>query len=91
MAVEVEAPSDCAAALLRDLHARSGQIKEQDVRVDAVVVRAEVPLANIFGYANRLRDLSRDRATSTMRFDHYAPVALPHDDPPFAPAVGMRA
>jgi translation elongation factor EF-G len=62
-----------------------------DVGGDATIIRAAVPLANMFGYANTLRSLSRGRASFTMRFDHFTPVPFPDDDPPFRPAVGMRA
>jgi translation elongation factor EF-G len=50
-----------------------------------------VPLINMFGYVNNLRSISRGRAAFTMQFDHYAPAPLPEDDPPFRPAIGMRA
>jgi translation elongation factor EF-G len=61
-----------------------------DVGGDATI-RAAVPLANVFGYANTLRSLSRSRASFTMRFDRLTPVPFPDDDPPFGPMVGMRA
>ncbi|WP_371261198.1 MULTISPECIES: hypothetical protein [unclassified Bradyrhizobium] len=50
-----------------------------------------VPLMNMFGYTNGLRVAGRGRATFTMQFDHYAPAPPNDDDPPFGPAVGMRA
>jgi elongation factor G len=46
---------------------------------------------NMFGYVNNLRVMSRGRATFTMHFDRYAPTPLPEGDPPFRPAIGMRA
>jgi translation elongation factor EF-G len=55
------------------------------------VVNAMVPLANMFGYVNNLRSMSQGRATFSMQFDHYAPGPMPEDDPPFRPAIGMRA
>ncbi len=89
MKVEVVAPEDCIAPILRNLNLRRGQIHGQDRRGDTTVIDATVPLMNMFGYANSLRAMSQGRATFTMRLDRYAP-APPHDDPPFRPAVGMR-
>jgi len=67
---------------------RRGQIMQgQDMRDNANVVNAMVPFANMFGYVNALRSLSRGRATFTMQFDHYAPVPRPEDDPPFRHGV----
>jgi elongation factor G len=51
-----------------------------------------VPLMAMFGYVNTLRSMSEGRATFQMQFDHYAPAPpSPEDDPPFRPAIGMRA
>jgi len=61
------------------------------MRDDAAVIDATVPLKTMFGYANSLRSMSQDRATFTMQFDRCASVPLPEDDPPFRPAIGMRA
>jgi elongation factor G len=91
MKIEVVTPEDAAVGVIADLNARRGQIQGQDMRGNANVINAMVPLANMFGYAESLRAMSQRRATFTMRFDHYAPVPLPDDDPPFGPAVGMRA
>jgi hypothetical protein len=52
---------------------RRGQIQGQDVRGNAIVVSAMVPLMNMWGYANDLYSMSRGRASFVMRFDHYAP------------------
>ena len=73
---------------------RRSQIAGQDTRSDAVAIHAMVPLMNMFGYADPLRQNSDERATFTMQFDHYAeapPNISSPDDPPFGPAVGMRA
>jgi translation elongation factor EF-G len=83
-------PPDCAAAVIRDLQSRQGHMQVPDVGGDATI-RAAAPLANMFDYANTLRSLSRSRASFTMRFDRFTPVPFPDDDPPFGPAVGMRA
>ena len=91
MKVEVVSPEDCIASVISDLNLRRGQIQGQDMRGNANVINATVPLMNMFGYVNNLRSMSRGRAAFTMRFDHYAPAApTPEDDPPFRPAIGMR-
>jgi elongation factor G len=74
MKVEVVTPEDHTGAVIGDLNSRRGQIQGQDMRGNAVVVNAMVPLANMFGYVNNLRSMSQGRATFTMQFDHYADV-----------------
>jgi elongation factor G len=90
MKVEVVTPEDCTGSILGDLNLRRGQIQGQDMRGNANVISAMVPLMNMFGYVNNLRSMSRGRATFTMQFDHYAPAPMPEDNPPFQPAMGMR-
>jgi elongation factor G len=90
MKVEVVTPEDHTGSVIGDLNARRGQLQGQDMRGNANVINAMVPLINMFGYVNTLRTMSRGRATFTMQFDHYAPVPLPQGDPPFRPAMGMR-
>jgi len=91
MKVELVSPEDCISSVISDLNLRRGQIQGQVIRGNAIVVNAMVPLMNMFGYVNDLRSMSRARATFTMRFDHYAAAPTPEDDPPFRPAIGMRA
>jgi elongation factor G len=92
MKVEVVTPTDCAGSVIGDLNSRRGQILGQDRRGNANVINARVPLMRMFGYVNNLRSMSQGRATFTMQFDHYAPAPpSPEDDPPFRPAIGMRA
>jgi elongation factor G len=55
-----------------DLNSRRGQIQGQDMRGNANVINAMVPLMNMFGYVNNLRSMSQGRATFTMQFDHYS-------------------
>jgi elongation factor G len=91
MKVEVVTPEDYTGSVIGDLNSRRGQILGQDVRGNANVINAMVPLANMFSYVNNLRSMSQGRATFTIQFDHYAAVPLPpDDDPPFRPAIGMR-
>ena len=74
MKVEVVTPEDYTGSVIGDLNSRRGQIQGQDMRGNAVVVNAMVPLANMFGYVNQLRSMSQGRATFTMQFDHYEQV-----------------
>jgi len=72
MKVEVVTPEDYTGSVIGDLNSRRGQIQGQDMRGNANVVNAMVPLMNMFGYVNNLRSMSQGRATFTMQFDHYA-------------------
>jgi elongation factor G len=74
MKVEVVTPEDYTGSVIGDLNSRRGQIQGQDMRGNANVINAMVPLANMFGYVNTLRSMSQGRATFTMQFDHYAEV-----------------
>jgi elongation factor G len=74
MKVEVVTPEDYTGSVIGDLNSRRGQIQGQDMRGNAVVVNAMVPLANMFGYVNTLRSMSQGRANYTMQFDHYEQV-----------------
>jgi elongation factor G len=72
MKVEVVTPEDYCGSVIGDLNSRRGQIQGQDMRGNANVINAMVPLMNMFGYVNTLRSMSQGRATFTMQFDHYA-------------------
>ena len=74
MKVEVVTPEDYTGSVIGDLNSRRGQIQGQDMRGNANVITAMVPLANMFSYVNNLRSMSQGRATFTMQFDHYAEV-----------------
>jgi len=74
MKVEVVTPEDFTGSVIGDLNSRRGQIQGQDMRGNANVVNAMVPLANMFGYVNALRSFSQGRASFSMVFDHYAEV-----------------
>src|SRR6202051_463418 len=74
MKVEVVTPEDYTGSVIGDLNSRRGQILGQDMRGNANVISAMVPLANMFSYVNNLRSMSQGRATFTMQFDHYAEV-----------------
>jgi elongation factor G len=72
MKVEVVTPEEYTGSVIGDLNSRRGQIQGQDMRGNANVINAMVPLMNMFGYVNTLRSMSQGRATFTMQFDHYA-------------------
>jgi elongation factor G len=74
MDVEVVTPQDFVGGIIGDINGRRGQIRSQEMRGNAVVIRAYVPLANMFGYVSQLRSMSTGRASYTMQFAHYADV-----------------
>src|SRR5919198_446515 len=74
MKVEVVTPEEYTGSVIGDLNSRRGQIQGQDMRGNANVINAMVPLANMFGYVSNLRSMSQGRATFTMQFDHYEQV-----------------
>ena len=76
MTVEVEMPSEFQGPIVGDLNARRGMILETQVREMLCVVRAEVPLANMFGYATVVRGLSKGMATFSMEMVRYARVPV---------------
>ena len=71
MAVEVETPEDYMGDVMGDLSSRRGMIQGMEDNVSGKVIRAEVPLAEMFGYSTTMRSLSQGRATYSMEFKHY--------------------
>ena len=74
MDVEVVTPEEFVGNVIGDVNSRRGQMRSQEMRGNAIVVRAYVPLANMFGYVSQLRSQSQGRASYTMQFAHYAEV-----------------
>ena len=72
MKMDVVTPEDYMGDIVGDLNRRRGQVNAMDDRAGAKVVKADVPLSEMFGYVTTLRTLSSGRATSTMEFSHYA-------------------
>jgi len=72
MAVEVETPEDFMGNVMGDLSSRRGMVQGMDDVAGVKVIKAEVPLAEMFGYSTTLRSLSQGRATYTMEFKHYS-------------------
>ena len=74
MAVEVVTPEDYMGDVIGDLSSRRGRVEGMEQRGNAQVVRSQVPLAEMFGYATDLRSRTQGRATYTMQFDSYQKV-----------------
>ena len=74
MDVEVVTPDDYLGDVMGDLNGRRGRVQSMEARAGAQVVRAQVPLSEMFGYATDLRSRTQGRATFTMQFDHYEKV-----------------
>jgi elongation factor G len=74
MKVEVVTPDQYMGDVTGDLNRRRGILEGMDTKGNAQVIRAKVPLSEMFGYVTQLRSLSSGRATSTMEFSHYAPA-----------------
>jgi elongation factor G len=72
MKIEVITPEENMGDVIGDLNKRRGQLEGMDSRAGASVVKAKVPLAEMFGYVTQLRTLSSGRATSSMEFSHYS-------------------
>jgi elongation factor G len=74
MKVEVITPEDFMGDVIGDLNSRRGQIQSMDERAGARVVKALVPLSEMFGYVGDLRSRTQGRASYSMEFDSYAEV-----------------
>jgi len=74
MEVEVTTPEDFMGDVIGDLNSRRGQIMGMEARAGAQVIKATVPLSQMFGYATVVRSATQGRASYSMQFDHYAPV-----------------
>jgi elongation factor G len=74
MKMEVTTPPDYMGDVIGDLSSRRGQIQGTEDRFGQTVVKAQVPLANLFGYVTTLRSQTQGRGSPSMEFDHYAPV-----------------
>ena len=72
MKIEILTPEENMGDVIGDLNKRRGQLDGMDTRAGSQVIKARVPLSEMFGYVTQLRTLSSGRASSTMEFDHYA-------------------
>ena len=74
MSVEVVTPEEFTGPITGDLNRRRGMMKGMDTKAGAQVIKADVPLAELFGYVTDLRTISSGRASATLTFSHYAEV-----------------
>lgn len=74
MDVEITTPNDHVGDVVGDLNRRRGMIQSQETSGSTVMVRAFVPLKEMFGYISDLRSMTKGRASFTMQFHHYDPV-----------------
>jgi elongation factor G len=74
MSVEVTAPEDHTGAVTGSLCAKRGKIVSMDSRGGAAILRALVPLSEMFGYASEVRNMTSGRGSFTMHFEHYEAV-----------------
>lgn len=74
MKMEVVTPEDYMGDVIGDLNKRRGHLEGMDTRAGAQVIKAKVPLSEMFGYVTSLRTITSGRASSTMEFSHYAEV-----------------
>ena len=91
MKLEVLTPEENMGDIVGDLNRRRGQVNNMDDRAGAKVVKAEVPLSEMFGYVTSLRTLSSGRATSTMEFSHYAETPSNISESVVAEVRGQKA
>jgi len=76
MAIEVVTPDDYTGDVIGNISSRRGAIEGMEMRTEGLQsIKSKVPLAEMFGYATRLRSMTQGRGTFTMQFDHYAPVS----------------
>jgi elongation factor G len=74
MKMEVTTPEEYMGGIIGDLNRRRGLVKGQETKNAAVVIKADVPLSEMFGYVTHLRTISSGRASSAMEFSHYTPA-----------------
>ena len=91
MKLEVLTPEENMGDIVGDLNRRRGQVNDMGDRAGSKVVKAQVPLSEMFGYVTSLRTLSSGRATSTMEFSHYAATPSNISDEVIAAAKGVNA
>ncbi|MDC1392140.1 elongation factor G [Flavobacteriaceae bacterium] len=91
MKLEALTPEENMGDIVGDLNRRRGQVNAMDDRAGAKVVKAEVPLSEMFGYVTSLRTLSSGRATSTMEFSHYAETPSHISEAVIAEVKGKKA
>jgi elongation factor G len=91
MKIEVLTPEENMGDVMGDLNRRRGQLQGMDTRAGAQVIKALVPLSEMFGYVTQLRTITSGRATSTMEFDHYDPAPKGVQEEVIAKVKGAKA
>ncbi len=91
MKIEILTPEENMGDVIGDMNRRRGQLLGMDSRAGAQVIKATVPLSEMFGYVTQLRTITSGRATSTMEFDHYAEAPRNVQDEIIAKARGKKA
>jgi len=91
MRVEVTTPEEYMAAVFGDLNARRAQIQGSETRAGSHIIRVQVPLSEMFGYATDLRSRSQGRANFTMHFSHYAEAPASVSEEVISKATGKAA
>src|SRR6202012_4601603 len=90
MKIEVLTPEENMGDVIGDLNRRRGQLQGMDTRARSHVIKAQVPLSEMFGYVTQLRTITSGRATSTMEFDHYAEAPRNVQDEVIAKSKGRK-
>jgi elongation factor G len=91
MKIEVLTPEENMGDVMGDLNRRRGQLQGMDTRAGAQVIKALLPLSEMFGYVTQLRTITSGRATSTMEFDHYEPAPRNVQEEVVAKAKGAKS
>ena len=91
MKIEILTPEENMGDVIGDMNRRRGQLLGMDSRAGSQVIKATVPLSEMFGYVTQLRTITSGRATSTMEFDHYAEAPRNVQEEVVAKAKGKRA
>jgi elongation factor G len=91
MRVEVTTPEEYMAAVFGDLNSRRAQIQGSETRAGSHIIRVQVPLSEMFGYATDLRSRSQGRANFTMHFSHYAEAPASVSEEVISKATGKAA
>lgn len=91
MKVEVLTPEENMGDVMGDLNKRRGQLEGMDTRAGAQVIKAKVPLSEMFGYVTQLRTITSGRATSTMEFSHFAEAPKNVSEEVVAKVKGAKA
>jgi elongation factor G len=91
MKIEILTPEENMGDVIGDMNRRRGQLLGMDTRAGAQVIKATVPLSEMFGYVTQLRTITSGRATSTMEFDHYAEAPRSVQEEVVAKVKGKKA